>query len=1049
MSKRFPYNLWISCGSDAGISFATIGRLAKDSSMMQGILLSLQSLMSTEVDVSDSQFMSGENEYVKFGTYTLPYEENQNVVLQYIVKSDHANEISKHDERLVQNLALSFSRFIVLTPNFYENLEHGRMISHEFVSRAFLNACTIAKQKSTVSEDSDTLLKVVKSMLLDAEKNPKKYQTLVHLENLAEWLSAEEQSWDKGTIIPFKRQLLLQMLAQDILMEIIVNNPFAILEFESPRYVLEEIRVEIEKHLRSKIIEPSEIIYEYIGKKMEKKVNSYLHKLTIDQIHTANSFIAHNMCKEVILNIAKNNPIFGLIDYRGIDLFRTMQTEIGILTEVADQGSIICDSLVEDVIPHVMQSSRLFFKLLITPFTGKNLPSSIWNVLADFTYSIISEDSLQEFSSKKQKISNVPAIKAKQKLLEERLKKMPLIESKWKTQLIERLEESGIGKQLQISNIEESVIFASALEQAIITTMEKMITDQLFSTEIGDVFKYMMLAFKNLAPKVVLGNILTHMMNDLHSNALKTTKNISLGAKDLVGSAIEEGRIKAHVNSIPVQLKRSFFSKSVLRFDGRTVSSTELLQKHGVTLTIDNKIVPLRDIEQDAEFLCMCIADTKILRMSYAKALLRRMTSTYIQLIFTFEGDIIGQIDKLITVFNREITSTLKPAHRIPEVNESFPVFTNIEYIPSRFVDKKYHEKIQTSWNNSAPKIHELMKELLSGFAKLHSNDINYKKKAMKLYDRAIKELKSSRKDLLKQWNKINSSLTDEVEKWSKTVSLDLSSHLEDVNKKIVSWIGDEFKILKLEYNKFTVSANQCSRAISSDVQESLPKDIEKLPKNFMGIALSILLYSRIPDYVIDESYTQMIAKERKIPDVVKNAWMRSKSRREFESNLYLNMRVLGNALIDIINAYARTISSLFIKNDMELANTKEGFYIVIGLLPKELYSTKSEVLTIMQFPGVKVVSSGKKWEIRLFLEPVYRKKMEKYRDSLIVMSDVIRFVAREKFEENTEEVMDGIKSVIVYLIDKGDKNIIDLTETFKEALFKISDYPSIAAKDN
>ncbi|MCK4845876.1 MAG: hypothetical protein KAS95_09395, partial [Candidatus Heimdallarchaeota archaeon] len=155
MSKRFPYNLWISCGSDAGISFATIGSLAKDSSMMQGILLSLQSLMSTEVDVSDSQFMSGENEYVKFGTYTLPYEENQNVVVQYIVKSDQANEISKHDERLVQNLALSFSRFIVLTPNFYENLEHGRMISHEFVSRAFLNACTIAKQKSTVSEDSN------------------------------------------------------------------------------------------------------------------------------------------------------------------------------------------------------------------------------------------------------------------------------------------------------------------------------------------------------------------------------------------------------------------------------------------------------------------------------------------------------------------------------------------------------------------------------------------------------------------------------------------------------------------------------------------------------------------------------------------------------------------------------------------------------------------------------------------------------------------------------------------------------------------------------
>ena len=65
MSKNFPYELWISTGSDAGISFATVGRLARDSSMMQGILLSLQSLMTTEVNVANSQFMTGENEFVK------------------------------------------------------------------------------------------------------------------------------------------------------------------------------------------------------------------------------------------------------------------------------------------------------------------------------------------------------------------------------------------------------------------------------------------------------------------------------------------------------------------------------------------------------------------------------------------------------------------------------------------------------------------------------------------------------------------------------------------------------------------------------------------------------------------------------------------------------------------------------------------------------------------------------------------------------------------------------------------------------------------------
>ncbi|MCK5141908.1 MAG: hypothetical protein KAQ70_06915, partial [Candidatus Heimdallarchaeota archaeon] len=107
MSKNFPFDLWISTGSDSGISFATIGRLAKDSSMMQGILLSLQSLMTTEVDVKNSQFMTGENEFVKFGTFTIA-EEADTVVVQYVVKSDEANKLSKENEMLVQELALSF-----------------------------------------------------------------------------------------------------------------------------------------------------------------------------------------------------------------------------------------------------------------------------------------------------------------------------------------------------------------------------------------------------------------------------------------------------------------------------------------------------------------------------------------------------------------------------------------------------------------------------------------------------------------------------------------------------------------------------------------------------------------------------------------------------------------------------------------------------------------------------------------------------------------------------------------------------------------------------
>ena len=97
----------------------------------------------------------------------------------------------------------------------------------------------------------------------------------------------------------------------------------------------------------------------------------------------------------------------------------------------------------------------------------------------------------------------------------------------------------------------------------------------------------------------------------------------------------------------------------------------------------------------------------------------------------------------------------------------------------------------------------------------------------------------------------------------------------------------------------------------------------------------------------------------------------------------------------------------------------------------------------MLQFPNVEAVSSGKDWEIRLYLEPEYRRSMDENRERLIVMSDIIRFVARMKFEENTGPVIEGIKSVIPYLIENGETNIIDLSETLKEALFRLSEYPT------
>lgn len=1040
MSKNFPFDLWISTGSDSGISFATVGRLAKDSSMMQGILLSLQSLMTTEVEVSNSQFMTGENEFVKFGTFTIS-EESDTVVVQYVVKSDEANKLSKENEMLVQELALSFCKFITLTPNFHRNLATGKMISLDYVSKAYLKACTIAKQKVAVSKNNDALINLIKAKLKLIENKPADFPTVLQLKDIKQWIGEEETSWDKGSISPFKRQLLVQMVAQDILNQIILEDPFVILEYETPRYTVEEIRNTIELYLREKQFKPEELIDLYLAKNLQENVDVHLKKLNISEIHTAKTFIANNLAKEIIYKIAKDNPLHTLTDFRNIPLYTAIQSQITTLTDVPDPGSIICNGLIEDVTPLVLQGARLFFKQLIDPFAGRKLPTSIWNVIIDFTFSILDEKKIVQKSTTKKTAKT--SIEFKRGIVKDRLSKLTNIHPEWIKQLIDKFNTMGVGKQLQISNIEESVLFASALERAIITTLEKMVKDQLFNFNLGDIFTYMINAFREIAPKTVLVNILSKVIVDVKYRGYETAKQMSLTAKDLIGAAIDEGEIKAYVNSVPVQNKRPFFRESYLRFDGRTISSNELLQKQGVTVSLGNKIFPLRDVEKDAEFLTTCFTNSKTLKKAYAKAILRGMVSSYLQKMFTFEGKVINLIDTLITVFNREMVGKLTPAHRLPDIQNGFPSFPQIRDIPQKFAGKHFHVRCQESWNDYAPKIHKTIQDLLTGFSNLRKNDLSYKKKAMRLYNKAGKELKDIRKNLLKNWNPLNDQMTKVVEKWSKDVSIDLSGHLNEVSRNVTNWTGDIFKLQRLEYGKFTISLKRAQKEILNTINEIHPKEFRDLPKNFMEIALSILLYRRIPDYVIDESYNQMISGEKRVADAVLRAWGKSKSRSEFENNLYLNMRALGNTFTEIINTYGRLTSTFFIKNDIELSSDKNGHFITLGLIPKEIYETKTEVLSMLTFPNVEAVSSGKDWEIRLFLEPEYRRAMDENRERLIVMSDIIRFVARMKFEENTGPVIEGLKSVIPYLIENGDTNIIDLSETLKEALFRLSEYPT------
>ncbi|MHA1685074.1 MAG: hypothetical protein ACTSYD_01570 [Candidatus Heimdallarchaeaceae archaeon] len=1055
MVRHFPYDMWISVGSDAGLSFASIGHLAKDSSMMQGILLSLQSLMSTEMEVSDSQFMTGETDYVKFGTFRLS-ENDVDVVVQYVLKSDEPNSISKTVEELVQEISLSFCKYITLTPNFVEYIEKGKMIPKDYVAKAFLNASTLAKQKVSLPSNKEALESVLKKLLKEIEQNPSMFPTLIQLQNLDQWFGNDENSWEKGMLVPFKRQLIIQMLSLDILNEIIETDPLAILEYPRPRNVIEEIQRNLISYLQEKRINANEIIIKYLGKKWKNQLHDYLHELSLNEIHSADTFISHNLSKLIITSIAKETPLLALYDFRHIHLYRTIQKEIKETIQIPTPGDIICNALIDDLSPFEIQTSRLFFSTFTRSFKGRKLPVSAWNVIVDYTLALLSDEKLTEKPIKKSKkrkkgkSSFTTTIEFKRDFIISRLDTLSISQSKWKEEMKEYFMSFGLRGQLQISNIEESVLIATGLERAIISSMKKVLEDQLFNSSLGYVFNYMISQYKESVPIKVYGNILNNLLLDLRNRNVPLSKQITLSVNDILIAAIEERAIKVNINSIPVQHRRSFFGRTQLRFDGRIISANSILQKTGVTFTFNDTVYPLRKIRTNAEFLITMLSNAKILRRVYANALLRKITSTYIQQLMNFESDTINRIDDLLTQFNREMASqTVTPAHLLPIMKESFPPFPKMTQIPKEFSKSGYHEKCLEIWNIYLPKIQNVLKNLKMGFSKIKSKDLKYKSQAVKLYDNAAKDLKKLRTKLIKSWDKINALLTKDVEQRSKSAVASFNEHINNVVQKLHQWIGDEFNVVRLEPGKLTISETDALKLIRDEITKMLPKDSDSLPLNFQEISLSILLFRRIPEYVVDASYNQLVSKDRKMSLTVRKAWNKSTSRQEFETNLYLNMRFLGNTFINIISTYARTINHLYVKNDVELSWDRQGTFIVLSSLPKEIFSTKAEVLSLFPFDNIRVVSSGKDWEVRYYVGTEYISEINKNRDKLLVFSDVVRLTARKLFDDNSNHILDALKAVTPYLIENGEKNIIDLEETIKEALFKLSEYPTIEAGDS
>lgn len=983
-------HVWLSIQSDFGLTMAELGGLSSstDPKLIASTLMALKDIVSLEATAQgESQFMTGSVENSSYGTFSISITESNKLVLSYIVSADKGVVDQKFVD-LITDLLLNIGKQITQFGQIVDIVNSGAVLPRIILIQAYMNACTILRTERKLDIKPRLLKEAYRDSTSEVMSNNEIILQVIE-EVLGDNWNKNNSLWlEEGILKSGPREKLIRALADYAVYLIANKQPDLLLHSPNPRGEQNIIYDKIRGMITERVSGTSAKITELIEKEMEGKVENFVKKIDLVDLHKVERELQREFIRRAYVKLVKKDPLQLLVapdTEPMVEEFSRLVPEINL-----DHAGTFLYEGIKDEVPEIGRKFiKAFFDGFIEGLGSTTLSQTAMDMMVAFSQSFVDS---KELASK--------------------IKELDGIEKRWSRDLA-RFIKSKTVTNLQVDSIEEAVFLSNAAANAIVSALTKIVTDNFFIIDdrVGDSITNLITIYNQNGKSIKIADTLFQFFNILGGLSFSASL-ISPTYKDFIFSNIVEGGLKISYKDEAFSYNRK---KNAMINKKNNIPLYEFMDSCDIlTITSGRETtINLEKLHLDHYIDKMRDPNNLIKACIFAA---RRRYKENIRFVYDkWKSDAKNNLEKFQSKVDGGIS--LQQFSTIDINAPSYSAFSSLQLgddISDLMAD--IGEMVSKSFGNITKELSRAKSEAVKKG--------NAPKKLNKSLERVISQ---SLKDL----DKFDDKLAIDFDKLIVKIEKELNAKMTDFKKLIQPSVGD---VLKYNYSggNFLPQLKQIRPSLDVYMEQTEGIETEDINQLIQSITLS--LYKNPPDAVFEASWNEIISGKRS--KNLKKILNKVKTKKEFERRLKVGGEAVANRLYSDLSGIIDLVNSKFVDSDGIVSAEAGSLNLNLGKLPISNFPKTDVITDLMKIKGIKSIRETTSWRIALDFTADYDFSYDD--PAIVTFSDGIRYLQRKVFEKNTKNTFDGLTKVASMIeAETGDK-INDVFNRLKNAIFNI-----------
>ncbi|MHA2277354.1 MAG: hypothetical protein ACXAC2_16380 [Candidatus Kariarchaeaceae archaeon] len=583
-----------------------------DSKLIASTLMALKDIVSVEASSGESQFMTGAVETSSFGTFAISLDEQSKLIMSYIISAEAGSTIDDSDMSIVQSLCNNIGKQLIQFGNISFLTTSGAQIPRSVLIKAFLNACVIVRMENNLPLKPRALERGYKGAIDSFFKQPKEIIEVYDYILDGDGWKRNTDYWEDGFLKSQFKEKLIVGLSNQIIYETANTDPSLFLFVDNPRNEPRHVYHQIKDELKVRVKNPYKKILEHLPKQMEGKVDKFMEKVPLVDLHTSEDNLYNEFVRGSLVKSLRKDP---LVLFAEPDRESIQKSFTKLLPKVYrdNAGTILLKALKPALGDSEYRYVELFFTKFINEMSGISLSQTAMDLLVAFAQQFIGG---KEISGQLDKLSDVPG--------------------RWVKSLSKFIGSREI-TQLKIDSIDEGIILTNAASSAVVNTLATAISDQFLfiDNSPGDVLEEMAEFYLTSGPSIKTSSVLVSILDALTELDLDVELITPLYIDFITAAAISKN-IQLNVDNKLISIKRKKNS-FVVQVAKKEHNYYQYLSDQGmVVFQKGDRVVEIESNRFDAINFLNLIDDPQLIVESVSLAAERRL---HFEMMRTLDDD--------------------------------------------------------------------------------------------------------------------------------------------------------------------------------------------------------------------------------------------------------------------------------------------------------------------------------------------------------------------------------------------------------------------------